>query len=78
MVSLHKFYCLVYLALPNILKDISLLSNQLPTEFQGVKKVSGPMLSPHVLPSMLIHICHTMNDDYATETMITNFLKYNK
>jgi hypothetical protein len=36
-----------------------------------------PLLSLHAPLCMLIYVCHTINDDYVSETMIMNFLKYN-
>jgi hypothetical protein len=43
----------------------------------GVKKVSGPLIPLHAPVFILIHICHTINDNHVSEKMIMNFLKYN-
>jgi hypothetical protein len=47
-------------------------------EIPGVMAVPTPMLYPHTPLFMLIHIFHTIDDDYISETMIMDFLKYNQ
>jgi hypothetical protein len=44
---------------------------------QGVEKIIDPLLYPHALIFMLIHICRAINDDTVKEFMVMNFLKYN-
>jgi hypothetical protein len=46
-------------------------------EIHGIKKDPGPLLSPHAPFFIPIHVCDVINDDYVTEIMIMNFLKYN-
>jgi hypothetical protein len=46
-------------------------------ERTGANKGLGPLSSPRKPLTMLIYICRTMNDDYVSETLIVNFLKYN-
>jgi hypothetical protein len=64
---------------PSVVQIVHAISHPVPHEsrhLQGVKKFTGAMLSPHAPLFMLIHVCHMISNDYVTETMIMNFLKY--
>jgi hypothetical protein len=41
----------------------------------GALSLSGSQ-AHETTPDMLVHICHTVNNDYVSETVIMNFLKY--
>jgi hypothetical protein len=52
-------------------------SGKILLKIQSGKKVLGSPLSPHARLFMLIHLCHALNNDYVSETIIMNFWKYN-
>jgi hypothetical protein len=45
-------------------------------EVQDTKKVPSLLLSAQAPLFILIHVRHTIKDQYVRETMIMNFLKY--
>jgi hypothetical protein len=47
-----------------------------PTENTGYKKVPGLLLYPQAPIFMLIHICYTIINDDASETITMNFLQH--